>query len=131
LLRGFTERASRYGTFFPGKSVAVSMATKNDNLLGVYAGANDAAGTGFSLVLVNKDTKPVSLNLANVPSGTYFLRHFGGQAGVAKYQVSVNSLGQVARRAENADQRLQTTITLSGSNYIVVPAYTAAFLQKK
>ena len=38
-------------------------------------------------MIINKDVQPVGLYLANVPTGKYFLRHFGGAAGAAKWQV--------------------------------------------
>jgi hypothetical protein len=50
-----------------------------------------------------------------VPFGTYFIRHFGGQAGIAKWQVSSH---QYALFHLNHYLRfpLQTTITLSANN---------------
>lgn len=74
------------GTAFGSSSAQVNLATPNPDLLGVYAGTENGK---LSLVIVNKspDT-PVSFDLANVPVGSYFLRHFGGEAGVAKWQAS-------------------------------------------
>ncbi|TCD68984.1 hypothetical protein EIP91_009206 [Steccherinum ochraceum] len=98
-----------YGTFFGDHSAQVSIPSFNPDLLGVYAGTN-AQGNNASLVVVNKDpTNPVSLHLAGLPAGHYFLRHFGGQAGVAKYQ---------------------TTIKIDSADPLVIPAYTAVFLQQ-
>ncbi len=64
------------------------MANRTEDVLGVYAGA-DSNGKTITVVIVNKDVNPVGLYLANVPTGKYFLRHFGGGAGVAKWQVSI------------------------------------------
>ena len=77
----------RQGKTFGSKSVQVNMADRNEDVLGVYAGTSD--GKKVSLVIVNKDVVPVNLAISNIPAGTYFLRHFGGAAGVAKWQVSV------------------------------------------
>jgi hypothetical protein len=52
---------------------------------GVYAATE---GNVLSLIIINKDTKPLALYLTNLPSGNYFFRHFGGAAGVAKWQVN-------------------------------------------
>ncbi|KAI0821497.1 glycoside hydrolase family 44-domain-containing protein [Irpex lacteus] len=98
-----------YGTFFPSNSVQVNLANRTEDVLGVYAGA-DGNGKTITVVIVNKDVNPVGLYLANVPTGKYFLRHFGGGAGVAKWQ---------------------TTVTLTTNQYIVVPAYTSVFLQQQ
>lgn len=65
------------------------MATRSEDVLGVYAGTS--TGKDVTAVIINKDTKPVGLYISNIPAGTYFLRHFGGAAGVAKWQVSVAS----------------------------------------
>ncbi|KIM28564.1 glycoside hydrolase family 44 protein [Serendipita vermifera MAFF 305830] len=95
------------GTYFGNTGVQVNLATSNAaNTYGVYAATE---GGKLSIVIVNKDTKPLGFHLANVPTGSYFLRHFGGAAGVAKWQ---------------------TNITLTTSQYIVVPAYTALFIKK-
>jgi hypothetical protein len=75
-----------YGTYFPSNSVQVNMALRNQGVLGVYAGI-DSATKKVSIVLINKDVTPVGLYIANIPTGKYFMRHFGGQAGVAKWQV--------------------------------------------
>ena len=57
------------------------------DLLGIYAGV-DNFGKNLTLVVVNKDpSNQVSFNLLGLPIGNYFVRHFGGQAGVAKFQV--------------------------------------------
>lgn len=56
------------------------------NTLGFYS-AKDSKTGKLSFVILNKDTKPVSLYISNVPTGNYFLRHFGGAAGIAKWQV--------------------------------------------
>jgi hypothetical protein len=64
----------------------VNIPSLNPDTLGVYAGTN--GGNNVSLVIVNKDpNNPVALNLSGIPNGVYFLRHFGGKAGIAKYQV--------------------------------------------
>lgn len=92
---------------FGANSVQVNMATDSADLLGVYAGTTDSKKV--SLVLINKDTKPVGLYISNIPLGKYFLRHFGGTSGNAKWQTTV-------------------TIDQSASTYVVVPAYAAVFL---
>jgi hypothetical protein len=76
----------RYGVYFGSSSAQVNLANPNPDTLGVYAGT-EAGGT-LTLVIVNKDpSSPVAFDLANMPTGKYFLRHFGGAAGVAKWQV--------------------------------------------
>ncbi|KAF9564346.1 hypothetical protein CPC08DRAFT_685127 [Agrocybe pediades] len=97
-----------YGTFFGSSSAQVNMATPNPDTQGLYA-ATENGKLSFVIVNKNPDT-PIAFDLANVPTGQYFVRHFGGEAGVAKWQ---------------------TTITLKATNYIVVPAYTAAFFLQK
>jgi hypothetical protein len=73
------------GTYFGSASVQVNLANPNAaNTYGVYAATDNGK---LSVVIVNKDTKPLSLNLPDVPQGTYFMRHFGGASGVAKWQV--------------------------------------------
>ncbi|KAF7436217.1 hypothetical protein PC9H_003045 [Pleurotus ostreatus] len=96
-----------YGVYFGNKSAQVNLATANPDTVGVYAATEN---NKLSLVIINKDTKPLAYDLSNVPFGSYFLRHFGGSSGVAKWQ---------------------TTITLKANNYIVVPAYTAIFIKQQ
>ncbi|TFK30099.1 hypothetical protein FA15DRAFT_197786 [Coprinopsis marcescibilis] len=97
-----------YGTFFGSTSVQVNIAGLNPDILGVYAATDDRRQ--LSVVIVNKDpTSAASLSLAGLPTGKYFIRHFGGGAGIAKWQ---------------------TNTTLS-SEYIVVPSYSAVFLQQQ
>ncbi|KDR79962.1 hypothetical protein GALMADRAFT_1171670 [Galerina marginata CBS 339.88] len=98
-----------YGTFFGSSSAQVNLASPNPDTQGVYAGTE---GGKLTLVIVNKNPDtPIAFDLSNVPAGQYFVRHFGGAAGVAKWQ---------------------TTISLKATpNYIVVPAYTAIFFQQK
>lgn len=64
------------------------MADRNEGILGVYAATGPEAGAKLSVVIVNKDVNHVGLYIANIPTGNYFLRHFGGDAGVAKFQVA-------------------------------------------
>ncbi|KAJ8487386.1 hypothetical protein ONZ45_g14363 [Pleurotus djamor] len=90
-----------YGVFFGSNSAQVNLASPNPDTYGIYAATEN---NKLSLVIVNKDTKPLAFDLSNVPFGTYFLRHFGGASGVAKWQ---------------------TTIEIKANNYIVVPSYTA------
>ena len=69
-------------------SALVAINGINHDLLAVYA-ASDSTRHNLSLVIINKDpSKAVALSLSGVPSGNYFMRHFGGGAGVAKYQVT-------------------------------------------
>jgi len=97
-----------YGTNFGSSSVSVKVNKFDPDTLGVYA-ANDN-GKNLSLVIVNKDpSSPVALNLSGLPKGNYFMRHFGGQAGVAKFQ---------------------TTVSFDTTQYLTVPAYTAVFLRQ-
>ncbi|KJA27031.1 glycoside hydrolase family 44 protein [Hypholoma sublateritium FD-334 SS-4] len=78
-----------YGTFFASATAQVNLATPLPDTQGVYAGTQDGK---LSLVIVNKNPDvPISFYLANVPTDTYFVRHFGGQAGVAKWQASNTS----------------------------------------
>ncbi|KAJ7480887.1 glycoside hydrolase family 44-domain-containing protein [Mycena latifolia] len=101
LFRGF-------GTYFGSNSAQVNLATPNPDTQGVFAGTE---GGKLTLVIVNKNPDtPIAFYLANMPFGAYFLRHFGGEAGIAKWQ---------------------TDITVNENTYIVVPAYTAVFLKQK
>ena len=82
---GADVRYFRYGTFCASATAQVNLATPLPDTQGVYAGTQDGK---LSLVIVNKNPDvQISFYLANVPTGTYFVRHFGGQAGVAKWQV--------------------------------------------
>jgi len=76
----------RFGTFFGSTSVPVNLTTPNPDTQGVFAATEK---NKLSLVVVNKNPDTaIAFDLANVPSGQYFIRHFGGEAGVAKWQVS-------------------------------------------
>ncbi|KAJ6466122.1 glycoside hydrolase family 44-domain-containing protein [Mycena vitilis] len=100
LFRGF-------GVHFGANSVQVNLATPNPDTQGVYAATENGK---LSVVIVNKNPDtPITFALANLPFGSYFVRHFGGEAGIAKWQ---------------------TTVTIGSSDYIVVPAYTAVFLKQ-
>jgi len=97
-----------FGVTFGANTAQVNLATPNPDTQGVYAGTEDGK---LTLVIVNKNPDtPISFAVANMPFGSYFMRHFGGEAGIAKWQ---------------------TTITVSGNDYIVIPAYTAVFLKQK
>ena len=79
----------RYGTYFGSLSAEVSIPKLNPDTLGVYAGTN-ILHNNATIVVVNKDPDtPVALDLSGIPQGQYFVRHFGGQAGVAKFQASI------------------------------------------
>lgn len=65
------------------------MADNDEDVLGVYASTSD--GEKVTMVIVNKDVIPVNVAISNIPDGKYFLRHFGGAAGVAKWQVRTTS----------------------------------------
>ncbi|KAJ7448690.1 glycoside hydrolase family 44-domain-containing protein [Mycena galericulata] len=96
-----------FGVFFGANSAQVNLATPNPDTQGVYAATEDGK---LSLVIVNKNPDtPLGFDLANLPFGSYFMRHFGGEAGLAKWQ---------------------TNVTISSSDYIVIPAYTAVFLKQ-
>ncbi|KAJ7829881.1 glycoside hydrolase family 44-domain-containing protein [Mycena olivaceomarginata] len=100
LFRGF-------GVHFGANSVQVNLATPNPDTQGVYAATENGK---ISVVIVNKNPDtPITFALANLPFGSYFVRHFGGAAGIAKWQ---------------------TTVTINSIDYIVVPAYTAVFLKQ-
>jgi hypothetical protein len=71
------------------------MANNDEDVLGVYASTTD--GKKPTLVIVNKDVFPVNLAISNIPAGTYFMRHFGGAAGVAKWQVSIAQPGVLSQ----------------------------------
>jgi len=96
------------GTYFGDKSVQVNLADNSQDVLGVYASTSD--GVKVTMVIVNKDVVPVNLAISNIPAGKYFLRHFGGEAGVAKWQ---------------------TTIDIAANSNFVIPSYTAVFFQQQ
>ncbi|KAJ7604485.1 glycoside hydrolase family 44-domain-containing protein [Roridomyces roridus] len=97
-----------FGTFFGAYSAQMNIATPNPDTQGAYAGT-DTDGK-LTLVIVNKNPDtPIAFDLSNVPFGSYFMRHFGGEAGVAKWQ---------------------TTVEIDTSSYLVIPAYTAVFLKQ-
>ncbi|KAJ7107820.1 glycoside hydrolase family 44-domain-containing protein [Mycena epipterygia] len=96
-----------FGVYFGANSAQVNLATPNPDTQGVYAGTENGK---LTLVIVNKNPDtPIGFALANMPFGSYFMRHFGGEAGIAKWQ---------------------TNITVSSNDYIVIPAYTAVFLKQ-
>ncbi|KAG6874169.1 hypothetical protein C0995_005587 [Termitomyces sp. Mi166 len=96
-----------YGTYFGSSSAQVNFSNPQPDILGLYAGTENRS---LSLVIINKDPAvSVAWDLVDVPLGNYFMRHFGGAAGIAKWQ---------------------TNITLSANDYIVVPPYTAVFLKQ-
>ncbi|KAG8988584.1 hypothetical protein FRB90_002671 [Tulasnella sp. 427] len=95
-----------YGTYFGANSVQVNMADVIDGVFGLYAGVDSGK---VSLVWINKNTTPMAFYISNVPTGKYFVRHFGGAAGNAKWQ---------------------TTTTLKSNTYVVIPAYTAVFMKQ-
>ncbi|KAF9466233.1 glycoside hydrolase family 44-domain-containing protein [Collybia nuda] len=96
------------GNFFGRSSAQVNLATPNPDTQGVYAGTE--GGNTLSLVIINKNpNSPIAFDMSNVPAGNYLLRHFGGGAGLVKWQ---------------------TTISIKNSQYLVIPAYTALFLKQ-
>jgi len=63
----------------------VNLTNPDPNTWAIYAGSDDSK---LTLVVLNKNPdKALSFDLSNVPTGRYFIRHFGGDAGVAKWQV--------------------------------------------
>ncbi|KXN91516.1 Beta-mannanase/endoglucanase A [Leucoagaricus sp. SymC.cos] len=97
-----------YGTYFGSKTAQVNLANPDPNTWNVFAGSD---GSKLTLVIVNKNPSQVlSFDLSNVPTGKYFVRHFGGAAGVAKWQ---------------------TTLNVTTGQFIVVPGYTAVFLKQQ
>ncbi|KAH6918404.1 glycoside hydrolase family 44-domain-containing protein [Coprinopsis sp. MPI-PUGE-AT-0042] len=96
------------GTFFGSTSVGIDSNQFSPDLLGIYASL-DSRGKN-SVVILNKNPRnATAISLSGLPAGDYFFRHFGGTSGIAKWQ---------------STSKLQT-------NYIVVPSYTAIFLQQK
>ncbi|KAG8961586.1 hypothetical protein FRC05_005918, partial [Tulasnella sp. 425] len=63
-----------YGTYFGSNSVQVNMAENIEGIFGFYAGVDNGK---VSLVYVNKNTVPMAFYISNVPTGKYFIRHFG------------------------------------------------------
>lgn len=59
------------------------------DFLGIYASSSVInSKKAVSLVIVNKNPdSPVSFDVSGLPTGKYLLRHFGGEAGIAKFQV--------------------------------------------
>ncbi|KAJ3573779.1 hypothetical protein NP233_g2216 [Leucocoprinus birnbaumii] len=97
-----------YGTYFGSKTAQVNLANPDPNTWSIYAGSD---GSKLTLVIINKKPgQALSFDLSNVPTGKYFVRHFGGAAGVAKWQ---------------------TTLNVTTSQFIVVPGYTAVFLKQQ
>ena len=61
------------------------MANFNPDTLGVYAATENGKG---SLVIVNKDPSATkAFKFTGMSAGKYFVRHFGGTSGIAKWQV--------------------------------------------
>ncbi|KAF8912036.1 glycoside hydrolase family 44-domain-containing protein [Gymnopilus junonius] len=86
-------------TYWATLDETVNLDTPNPDTQGVYAATENGK---LSLVIVNKNPDtPIAFNLAGVPAGKYFVLHFGGEVGVAKW------------------------------HYIVIPAYTAVFLKQQ
>jgi hypothetical protein len=70
---------------FGANSAQVNLATPNPDTQGVYAATENGK---LSVVIVNKNPDtPITFALANMPFGSYFVRHFGREAGIAKWQV--------------------------------------------
>lgn len=95
-----------YGTYFGANSVQVNMAENIEGIFGFYAGVESGK---VSLVWINKNTVPMAFYISNIPTGKYFMRHFGGASGNAKWQ---------------------TTSVLKDNTYTVIPAYTALFMKQ-
>ncbi|KAF7304371.1 Endoglucanase A [Mycena chlorophos] len=96
-----------FDTYFGSSSAQVNLATPLPDTQGVYAGTEDGK---LTLVIVNKNPDtPIAFEVDNMPFGTYFVRHFGGLAGLAQWE---------------------TTIAVEAIDYIVVPAYTAVFFKE-
>ena len=75
----------RYGTYFGNRTAQVNLVNPDPDTWAIYAGSD---GFKLTLVILNKNPdKVLSFDLSNVPTGKYFVRHFGGSAGVAKWQV--------------------------------------------
>ncbi|KAF9448877.1 glycoside hydrolase family 44 protein [Macrolepiota fuliginosa MF-IS2] len=97
-----------YGTYFGSNTAQVNLANPDPSTWGIYAGSD---GDKLTLVIINKKpNQALTFDLSNVPTGSYFVRHFGGAAGVAKWQ---------------------TTLSVTSSQFIVVPGYTAIFLKQQ
>ncbi|XP_006457913.1 hypothetical protein AGABI2DRAFT_64785 [Agaricus bisporus var. bisporus H97] len=97
-----------YGTYFGDQTAQVKLYNPDPDTWSIFAGSDN---NKLTLVIINKKPdQALSFNLSNVPTGSYFMRHFGGAAGVAKWQ---------------------TTITLTTNKFIVVPSYTAVFLKQQ
>lgn len=104
LFRGYGTTFGDLGTqFSPGPSKQTFSNT------GGFFPSKDTTTGKQSFVYINKDTKPVAFYFSNIPTGQYFVRHFGGAAGLAKWQ---------------------STITIRAIDYVVVPAYTAVFFKQ-
>ncbi|KAJ7231376.1 glycoside hydrolase family 44-domain-containing protein [Mycena rebaudengoi] len=74
-----------FGVHFGTNSVQVNLTTPNPDTQGVYAATENGK---LSVVIVNKNPDtPITFTLTNMPRGSYFLRHFGGEAGAFKWQV--------------------------------------------
>ncbi|KAG8917515.1 hypothetical protein FRC01_002399 [Tulasnella sp. 417] len=95
-----------YGTYFGSNSVQVNMAENIEGIFGFYAGV-ESGKTSF--VWINKNTVPMAFYISNIPTGKYFMRHFGGASGSAKWQ---------------------TTTNFKSNTYTVIPAYTALFMKQ-
>jgi hypothetical protein len=74
-----------YGTFFGNTSVKVKLASLQPDTQAIYVSTERGK---YSVVIVNKNpSTPIAFDLSQIPAGSYFVRHFGGAAGVAKWQV--------------------------------------------
>lgn len=74
-----------YGTYFGDTSVKVKLASLQPDTQAVYVSMQKGK---YSVVIVNKNpTAAIAFDLSQIPGGSYFVRHFGGAAGVAKWQV--------------------------------------------
>lgn len=75
----------RYGTYFGDSTAQVHLANPDPDTWSIFAGSDN---NKLTLVIINKKPdQALSFDLSNVPTGSYFVRHFGGAAGVAKWQV--------------------------------------------
>jgi hypothetical protein len=96
------------------------------NTYGIYAATD---GGKLSVVIVNKDVNPLAMNLSNVPKGYYFMRHFGGASGVAKWQVRFFQTISMEEDAYFCDSRISQSLRISTLSFL--PTLLSSFNSSK
>ncbi|KAG8923824.1 hypothetical protein FRC00_005814 [Tulasnella sp. 408] len=93
-----------YGTYFGSNSVQANMVENIEGIFGFYAGVESGK---VSLVWINKNAVPMAFYISNIPTGKYFIRHFGGAS-----NHEINCVGRSLVAEWAAGDRSKMTVAL-------------------